>query len=137
MWIIHAVPALFTNSDNEFTWRIRGLFWYAYHISFASLLLLPHLLWFKRFRWNMKVSLVLWIVMILVVLIEDVAIYYTSNYHDFLPSSWTYYAPDYRQFAIVITVYGIVLFLTYVTLKKYSRLLYFEANEKIGKTRNE
>lgn len=69
MWGIHAVPALFTNSDNEFTWQIRGSFWYAYNISLACILLLPHLLWFKRFRRSIKLSLVLWIVVILVVLI--------------------------------------------------------------------
>lgn len=128
-WLITFCQSFLTNTDAVFKQRILGPYWYTYVLMLAGNLLLPHLLWMRRFRWNKKVAAMIWAGISLGTLTEKTIIYWASIYRDTLASRWTYFTPDYGNLILSILVYGLALTVGYFVLNKYSKILIKEARK--------
>jgi len=99
-------------SGNEFelfafTNRALGPYAWAYWTMVSCNVLVPQFLWFRRVRENM---LVVWILSILInvgMWFERFVIIVTSLHRDFLPSSWTEYAPTMVEVATLLGSFGL------------------------------
>ncbi|MFN7133672.1 MAG: NrfD/PsrC family molybdoenzyme membrane anchor subunit, partial [Myxococcales bacterium] len=100
---------------NRATGHYAGIYWL---MMFCNVLV-PQLFWFERFRTSL---VVMWIASIFVNIgmwCERFIIIVTSLHHDFIPSSWTNYAPTIIDFTLYIGTLGFfctlfLLFLRFV-----------------------
>ena len=99
-------------SGNEFELfvfinRALGPYAWAYWTMVTCNVLVPQFLWFRKVRENM---LVVWILSILInvgMWFERFVIIVTSLHRDFLPSSWTEYAPTMIEVATLLGSFGL------------------------------
>lgn len=98
--------------------RAFGAYAWAYWTMVCCNVLVPQLFWFKNLRRNLIVT---WIVSIFVNIgmwFERFVIIVTSLHHDFLPSSWGYFAPTWVDVSIFTGTVGIFLTL-FLLFAKY------------------
>lgn len=98
--------------------RAFGAYAWAYWTMVCCNVLVPQLFWFKNLRRNLVVT---WIVSIFVNIgmwFERFVIIVTSLHHDFLPSSWGYFAPTWVDVSIFTGTVGIFLTL-FLLFAKY------------------
>ena len=87
--------------------RALGPFAWAYWTMVASNVLVPQLLWFKAVRRHMGAVFAVSIVVNIGMWFERFTIIVTSLHRDFLPSSWTGYAPTSIEVATLLGSFGL------------------------------
>jgi molybdopterin-containing oxidoreductase family membrane subunit len=97
------------NPYEHFTFlnRALGPLAWGYGIMVACNVLLPQLLWFRRFRTNLAAVWVLSIFINVGMWFERFIIITTSLERDFLPSSWADYAPTWIELATLAGSFGL------------------------------
>lgn len=107
-----------TYEQQAFKWRATGGYWWSYWIMAYIPFLLPQVLWFKRLRSNYKTSMILMLLLTIGPLFERFVIILTSRYRDYLPSSWTYYAPDPFEYLVALLIFCAFLTMAYFLFRK-------------------
>ena len=98
--------------------RLWGEFVVVYWAMVACNVILPQLVWFKRFRTNVTALFIMSIIVNIGMWLERYVIIVTSLNRNFLPSSWEPYAPTGWDWAMYIGTLGFfcVLFFLFVRL---------------------
>jgi molybdopterin-containing oxidoreductase family membrane subunit len=94
--------------------RLFGQYAWAYWTMIACNVISPQLFWFRSMRRNILVLFVVSIFVNIGMWFERFVITITSLHHDFLPSSWDYYAPTIFDILTFIGSFG--LFFTLFSL---------------------
>jgi molybdopterin-containing oxidoreductase family membrane subunit len=106
--------------------RISGHYWWAYWALLLCNLVVPQLMWVKRFRtsvpWLFGVAMVVNVGMWL----ERFVIVITSLHRDFLPSSWGIYTPTFWDWATFIGTMGLFLTLFFLFIRFLPAISIFE-----------
>ncbi len=87
--------------------RAQGPYWWAFATMISCNALVPQLLWFKKVR---QTPIVIFFISILInvgMWFERFVIIAVSLHRDFLPSSWTMYAPTYVEIGTFIGSFGL------------------------------
>ncbi|OHB80381.1 MAG: hydrogenase [Planctomycetes bacterium RBG_16_64_10] len=87
--------------------RMAGPYGWGYQIMVACNVLAPQLLWFPAVRRNLPLVFVLTLLVNLGMWFERFVIIVTSLHRDFLPSSWTNYAPTSIEVATLVGSFGL------------------------------
>ncbi len=95
--------------------RATGPFWWAYWMMMTCNVISPQLMWFKKLRTSILFTFFLALVVNIGMWFERFVIIVTSLHRDYLPSSWTGFAPTSIDIGIFIGTIGFffVLFLLY------------------------
>ena len=96
--------------------RAMGPYAWAYWIMMTCNVLSPQLLWIKKLRRNLIFTFILSIFINIGMWFERFVIIVTSLHRDYLPSSWTMYAPTWVEVGLFIGTLGVFfsLFLLFV-----------------------
>jgi Ni/Fe-hydrogenase subunit HybB-like protein len=94
--------------------RLFGQYAWAYWTMIACNVISPQLFWFRSLRRNILVLFVVSIFVNIGMWFERFVITVTSLHHDFLPSSWDYYAPSIWDILTFVGSFG--LFFTLFSL---------------------
>ena len=96
--------------------RAIGPYAWAYWIMMTCNVLSPQLLWIKKLRRNLIFTFILSIFINIGMWFERFVIIVTSLHRDYLPSSWTMYAPTWVEVGLFIGTLGVFfsLFLLFV-----------------------
>jgi hypothetical protein len=103
--------------QQAFKWRVIGPYWWSYWTMILVPFVFPQILWFKKFRRNYRTSLIL-VLLLFGFIFEQFVIIVTKHYRDYLPSSWTYYAPRPLEVIVTFLVFTFVLMLLYFVCRK-------------------
>ncbi len=87
--------------------RARGHFAWAYWIMITCNVLIPQLFWFKFFRTNVWLMVVICICVNIGMWFERFVICVTSLNRDFLPSSWGYFHPTWVDIGMLVGSFGL------------------------------
>jgi Ni/Fe-hydrogenase subunit HybB-like protein len=98
--------------------RAFGPYAWAYWTMVSCNVFIPQVLWFRRVRTSIPALFVLSLVINVGMWFERFVIIVTSLHRDFLPSSWSMYAPTRVEVCTLIGSFGLffTLFLTFVRL---------------------
>jgi Ni/Fe-hydrogenase subunit HybB-like protein len=102
--------ALYSGSPYEqfaFLNRAAGPFGWSYWIMVACNILIPQLLWIPRIRRSLPAVFGISILINVGMWFERFVIIVTSLHRDFLPSSWTSYAPTPFEIAMLVGSFGL------------------------------
>lgn len=96
--------------------RATGPYAWAYWIMMTCNVISPQLLWFRKLRRNLTFTFILSIFINIGMWFERFVIVVISLHRDFLPSSWSMYAPSITEIGIFIGTFGIffTLFLLFI-----------------------
>jgi molybdopterin-containing oxidoreductase family membrane subunit len=114
--------------------RTVGPYAWSYWALILFNVLIPQLLWFKRFRTNLWVLFFISIAINIGMWFERWVIIVLSLHRDFLPSSWDSYTPSFYDWATYIGSFGLffVLFLLFIRLLPMVAI--FEVRDLVHKT---
>jgi Ni/Fe-hydrogenase subunit HybB-like protein len=87
--------------------RMAGPYGWGYQIMVACNVLAPQLFWFPAVRRNLPLVFVMTLAVNLGMWFERFVIIVTSLHRDFLPSSWTSYAPTSIELATLVGSFGL------------------------------
>jgi len=104
-------------TPNLYRWRVMGPYWYTYWAIFLGQLILPHVFWVKRWRWNKWMLLLVWLGIATESLFSRLFLYLISSYSDYLPSRWVYYEPVFSEIFVTELMYGAVIGVVYYLFK--------------------
>lgn len=96
--------------------RATGPYAWAYWIMMTCNVVSPQLLWFRKLRRNLTFTFILSIFINIGMWFERFVIVVISLHRDFLPSSWSMYAPSLTEIGIYVGTFGIffTLFLLFI-----------------------
>jgi hypothetical protein len=103
---------------------------WSYWLQLAIVIFLPQLLWFKKWRKSIIMTLLIMFFTSLGIWFERLIIYITSAYRDFLPSSWsTYYDSKSLFLAFVVSCISFIIIsaMIYFVFYKRNKLPYSSA----------
>lgn len=119
-WIKDTAVPFFTPQDAG-AWRVHSLYSYLYLLSVPVLGFAFQLLFFwRRYRiqkWATVISVVL---LLLLSTMELLMAVYVSFHSDYLPASWKFYAPAYREIAVTSGLSAVYFLLCRAAAKKQS-----------------
>ncbi len=97
------------NPYEQFTFynRAFGPYAWAYWLMFTCNVLVPQIFWFKRFRRSVVVLFIASIFVNIGMWFERFNIVVTSLHRDYLPSSWSMYAPSKIEVGLLIGSFGL------------------------------
>jgi hypothetical protein len=101
-----------------FQWRILGPYWWSYWAMMTCNVVSPQLFWIKKFRRNIPFTFVMSIVVNIGMWFERFVIIVTSTYRDWIPSSWSYYSPQWPEVGFYLGTFGL-FFTCYFLFAKY------------------
>jgi Ni/Fe-hydrogenase subunit HybB-like protein len=101
-----------------FWWRILGPYWWAYVIMMTCNVVSPQVFWFKKLRRNVPFTFAMSIVVNIGMWFERFVIIVLSLYHDWLPSSWTYFSPRWPDIGFYLGTFGL-FFSCYFAFAKF------------------
>ena len=104
-----------TYEQYAFLNRATGPFWWSYWAMMTCNVVSPQLMWSKKLRTNILFTFFLALIVNIGMWFERFVIIVTSLHRDYLPSSWTGFAPTFVDVGIFIGTIGFfsVLFLLY------------------------
>lgn len=111
-YLTEFVTAMYSNNEYEqfaFMNRAKGPLCWAYWIMVSCNILAPQILWFRRARENMLLVFIVTIFINIGMWFERFVIIVISLHRDYLPSSWTSYAPTSVEIATLIGSFGLFL----------------------------
>ncbi len=120
----------FAIQTNRFTGPYAPLYW----LLIACNVLLPQLLWFRRFREN---TLALWVMSLIInvgMWLERFVIIVVTLTRDFLPSAWRMYSPTRWDFATFFGTIGLFLALLFLFLRFLPLISIFEMRALLKET---
>lgn len=95
---------------------------WSYWLQLAVIILLPQLLWFKKWRKSIIMTLLIIFFTSLGIWFERLVIYITSAYRDFLPSSWSiYYDAESLFLTFVVTLLCFIIISAIIYFIFYKR----------------
>ena len=94
----------------------------------------PQMLWFSRFRRNVKALFVTALIVNVGMWLERFIIVVTSLHRDFLPSSWGMYSPTRWDWAIFIGTLGLFVALLFLFIRFLPMISIFEMRELVDET---
>ncbi|MCX6550084.1 MAG: polysulfide reductase NrfD [Acidobacteria bacterium] len=106
--------------------RMTGPYWWSYWGLILTNVLIPQMLWFKRFRTSVVVLWCLSIVINVGMWLERFVIIVTSLHRDFLPSSWGMYSPSIWDWTTYIGTIGLFLTLLFLFIRFLPVISIFE-----------
>jgi len=119
-----------------FWWRIFGPYWWAYVIMMTCNVASPQVFWFKKLRRNIPFTFVMSIVVNIGMWFERFVIIVLSLYHDWLPSSWSYFSPKWPDIGFYLGTFGL-FFTCYLLFSKYFPVIAIAEIKHILKTSGE
>jgi molybdopterin-containing oxidoreductase family membrane subunit len=122
--------------QGAFYWRIMGPYWWSYWAMMTCNVVSPQLFWFKKLRRNIPFTFVMSIVVNIGMWFERFVIIVTSLYHDYLPSSWTYYSPTWPEIGFYLGTFGL-FFTCYFLFCKYFPIIAIAEIKYVLKTSGE
>lgn len=105
--------------QHTFMQYVAGTYWWAGWTTITCNILIPQLLWVRRFRRSYIVMVFVAVAVTVGMWFERFVIIVSSLHHDFLPSSWHIYKPTLVDYGILLGSFG--LFFTMVLL--FARVL--------------
>lgn len=105
-----------------FWWRIFGPYWWAYVIMMTCNVASPQVFWFKKLRRNIPFTLVMSVVVNIGMWFERFVIIVLSLYHDWIPSSWSYFSPRWPDIGFYMGTFGL-FFTCYFLFAKYAPVI--------------
>ncbi len=109
--------------------RATGPYWWSYWALILTNILIPQLLWFRRFRTNMVVLWVITIVINIGMWLERFVIVVTSLHRDYLPSSWDMYHPTVWDWSMYLGTIGLFFALLFLFIRFLPVISIFEMRE--------
>jgi molybdopterin-containing oxidoreductase family membrane subunit len=97
--------------------RATGPYWWSYWIMMGCNLLAPQVFWSRWARTTPWFLFVMSIIVNIGMWFERFVIIVTSLHRDFLPSSWTMYAPTIVEFSILLGSFGLFFFFFFLFMK--------------------
>ncbi|TPW16567.1 MAG: polysulfide reductase, partial [bacterium] len=97
--------------------RLFGPYAWSYWMLLLCNLTAPQMLWFKKFRTDMRLLFAVCMFVNVGMWLERFVIIVTSLHRDFLPSSWGMYYPTIWDFATFFGTIGLFLFLMFSFIK--------------------
>ena len=91
--------------------RALGPYWWAYFGMMACNVLSPQIFWFKKYRRSISITFFMSIFINIGMWFERFVIIGTTLARDYIPSSWSYYAPTWVEIGIFIGTLGLFFFL--------------------------
>jgi Ni/Fe-hydrogenase subunit HybB-like protein len=117
--------------------RLTGPYWPAYWGLLICNVVIPQLLWFKRFRLNILVLWVLSIIINIGMWLERFIIIVTSLHRDFLPSSWGMFYPTFWDIATFMGSLGLFFTLLFLFLRFLPAISMTETRELLAEEQEE
>lgn len=105
-----------------FWWRIFGPYWWAYVLMMTCNVVSPQVFWFKKLRRNVPFTLVMSVVVNIGMWFERFVIIVLSLYHDWIPSSWSYFSPRWPDIGFYMGTFGL-FFTCYFLFAKYAPVI--------------
>ena len=127
--------AWYSNNPYErfvFINRAAGPYAWAFWTMMTCNLLLPQLLWSRRLRRSIPVLLAISITTNIGMWFERFVIIVTSLHRDFLPSSWTSYAPTWIEVGTMIGSFGLFFTLFLVFIRVLPMVSIWEVKAIVG-----
>lgn len=118
IWLFEAWYSQVTYVQIAFKSRVIGPYCWSYWSTVLIPFVCPQVLWIKKFRRSFRIALLLIPFLSLGIIYERILIIVTGYYRDYLPSSWTYYAPNLFEFLITCSVFSFLLMLIYFIFRK-------------------
>ena len=121
-YMLEAFTAWYSMNDyihHAFMQYIAGTYWWAGWLTISCNILIPQLLWIRKFRRSYFGMIVVAIAITVGMWFERFVIIVISLHHDYLPSAWRLYKPTFVDFGILLGSFG--LFFTLVLL--FARVL--------------
>ncbi|HLR36479.1 MAG TPA: NrfD/PsrC family molybdoenzyme membrane anchor subunit, partial [Chitinophagaceae bacterium] len=101
-----------------FWWRVNGPYWWAWWCLITCNVICPQMLWFKKLRRNIAFTFFMSIIINIGMWFERFVIIVLSLYHDWIPSSWTYFRPTWADIGFYVGTFGL-FFTCYFIFAKY------------------
>ncbi|MEY3989428.1 MAG: hypothetical protein RI985_509 [Chloroflexota bacterium] len=114
--------------------RTVGPYAWSYWALILFNVLIPQLLWFKRFRTNLAVLLFVSVAINIGMWFERWVIIVLSLHRDFLPSSWDVYNPSFYDWATFIGSFGLFFVLFFLFIRLLPMITIFEVRDLVHKT---
>jgi hypothetical protein len=123
-------------SDNKYeiymmTNRLMGPYRHVYWSLLLCNIILPQLLWFKRFRVNI---VCVWFIALIIncgMWLERFMIVATSLHRDFMPSSWGMYRPTFWDLSTYFGTIGLFVMLMWLFIRFLPMISVFESREMV------
>jgi molybdopterin-containing oxidoreductase family membrane subunit len=118
--ILFQVGSMESGEFEEFAFnnRVFGPYWFTYWAPVIAPLIFQ-LLWIRRIRYSYTAVIFFALVAVVPCFLEEIVMWITAHFRDFLPSNWTIYTPEYiwgRLFQILTFLY--LFGITYLLLRK-------------------
>jgi molybdopterin-containing oxidoreductase family membrane subunit len=114
--------------------RMFGPYGVAYWALILTNILIPQLLWFRRFRTH---TVVLWCVTLVINIgmwLERYVIVVLSLHRDYMPSSWDMYSPSKFDWSMFIGTLGLFFALLFLFIRFLPVISIFEMRELVHET---
>ncbi len=111
--------------------RMTGPYAIAYWALILCNILIPQMLWLRRFRTH---TVIIWIISIIINIgmwLERYIIVVTSLHRDYLPSSWDMFHPTFWDWSMYIGTIGLFLTLLFLFLRFLPVISVFEMRELV------
>jgi Ni/Fe-hydrogenase subunit HybB-like protein len=106
-----------------------GPYAWSYWILLLTNVLIPQLMWKKKFRYNLKILFLVCQSVSIGMWFERFVIIPISLHRDFLPSSWNYYTPRPYDYGMFIGTIGQFIFLMFLFIRFLPMISIFEVRE--------
>jgi molybdopterin-containing oxidoreductase family membrane subunit len=113
--------------------RFTGPFMIFYWLQIASNVIIPQLLWFKRFRQNRFTLFLISLVILFGMWMERFVLITTNLAQGYLPSKWGYYVPTVWDFATLFGTIGLFFAMMFLFLRLLPVIATFEMRELVLK----
>ena len=117
--------------------RFKGPYWPAYWMLILCNILIPQLLWWKRFRLNLKLLWCITIVINIGMWLERFVIVVISLHRDFLPSSWGIYHPTIWDVTLFFGTMGFFMTLICLFVRLIPAISIFETRHLLHELHDE
>jgi molybdopterin-containing oxidoreductase family membrane subunit len=113
--------------------RTAGPYAWSYWTLIIFNIVIPQLLWFKRFRTNIPILFLISICINIGMWFERWVIVVLSLHRDFLPSSWGSYTPSVWDWTTYISSFGLFFFLFFLFVRLLPMISMFEVRDLVHK----
>jgi molybdopterin-containing oxidoreductase family membrane subunit len=114
--------------------RIAGPWAWSYWALILFNVLIPQVLWFKRYRTNLPVLFFVSMCINIGMWFERWVIIVLSLTRDFLPTSWGVYTPTFYDWATYIGSFGLFFILFFLFIRLLPMVAIFEVRDLVHKT---
>lgn len=135
-YIMEFFTAWFSGNEMEqvvFIERISGTYSLLYWFSIFANVVLPQLLWSKRVRESISISLIISIIVTIGMWIERFIIVVSSLYKSILPDKEFLYVPSWVEFSLLLGSFGIFIILFMLFIRYFPIMSVYELKSGVNK----